>query len=157
MPFWIKVLISVVVVEALGGIGAAVTSGQIADWYAGLRRPPGTPPNWLFGPVWITLYAMIGLSFAIIWHHAAPGRLKQVALLCFAIQMLLNIAWTPVFFGWHRMLVALLIIVALWVAIVVTILLFRKLRLSAALLLVPYLIWVSYATYLNAGYWLFNR
>ena len=156
MPFWVKVLLSIVVMQVLGGLGAAVTSGQITDWYANLRRPPGTPPNWIFGPVWITLYAMIGTAFAIIWHRGKPGNLKNAAMLAFGVQLLLNLAWTPVFFGMHRMLIALVIICALWLTIVITIFLFRKLQPIAALLLVPYLIWVTYASYLNAGYWFFN-
>ena len=156
MPFWIKAVISVVAIEVLGGVRAAVTSSQIPEWYAGLSKPPGTPPNWLFGPVWISLYAMVGVAFAIIWHKAEPGAAKRTAMLWFAVQLVLNLAWTPVFFGWHRLLLALLVIVALWGAIAVTIVLFRRLQPVAAALLIPYLLWVSYATYLNAGHWWLN-
>jgi len=143
--------------ELLGGLGAAVTGSQIAGWYAGLNKPPGTPPNWLFGPVWISLYAMVGVAFAIIWHRAEAGPAKRAVMLWFAVQLVLNLAWTPMFFGWHKLLLALVVIVALWVAIVVTIARFRKLQPVAGLLLIPYLLWVSYATYLNAGYWWLNR
>ncbi len=157
MPFWIKLLLSIVAIQALGGLGAAVTSSQIPEWYAGLNKPPGTPPNWLFGPVWITLYAMIAISFTLVWHRVEPGPSKRTAMWWFAAQMILNLAWTPVFFGLHQMLLALVVIVALWIAIAITIAQFRKLHPSASALLIPYLLWVSYATYLNAGQWLLNR
>ena len=157
IPFWLKLLASVLIVEFLGGLGAAVTSSQIPDWYAGLQKPPGTPPNWLFGPVWVTLYGMIGAAFAIVWHFARPGTAKRIALSWFAVQLILNLAWTPVFFGLHQMFAALIVIVALWAAIATTIIHFGRLQSVGAVLLVPYLVWVSYATYLNAGYWYLNR
>jgi benzodiazapine receptor len=157
MPFWIKLLVSIVAIEVLGGLGAAVTSSQIPEWYAGLNKPPGTPPNWLFGPVWVCLYAMVGFAFALVWHRVEPGPPKRRAMLCFAAQLILNLAWTPMFFGTHQMLLALLVIVALWIAIAITIAQFRRLEALAAALLIPYLLWVSYATYLNAGNWWLNR
>ena len=157
MPFWCKLLLSIIAIEILGGLGAAVTSSQIAEWYAGLSKPPGTPPNWLFGPVWICLYAMVGSAFAIIWHRVEAGAPKRIAMLWFGAQLVLNLAWTPVFFGLHQMLFALVIILAMWFAIAITIILFRKLQPLAAALMIPYLLWVTYATYLNAGYWLLNR
>ncbi|MFT4641731.1 MAG: benzodiazapine receptor [Verrucomicrobiales bacterium] len=159
VSFWIKVLISIVAVEVLGGMGAAVTSSQIPEWYAGLNKPVGTPPNWIFGPVWITLYALIGISLAIIWHRADSdsGTSKRTALIWFTGQFILNLAWTPLFFGMHQMLFALVVIVALGISIVGTIIHFRRLQPLAGMLLIPYLTWVSYATYLNAGYWWLNR
>ena len=157
MAFWCKVVLSIIAVEVLGGLGAAITSDQIPGWYASLNAPPGTPPNWLFGPVWITLYALIGLAFAIVWHRASPSPEKLMALVWFGIQFALNLAWTPVFFGLHQLLIALVVIVALWGSIAVTIVSFSRLQKVAGLLLVPYLLWVRYATYLNAGYWWLNR
>ena len=157
MSFWFKILIAIVIVEALGGIGAAITSDQIAGWYAYLKKPAGTPPNWVFGPVWITLYAMMGAAFGLIWNLKEPGLEKGAAFTWFGIQLVLNIAWTPVFFGLHQMLSALVVIIALWAAIATTILCFWRLAPLAAILLVPCQAWVSYATYLNAGYWWLNR
>ncbi|MGI9241216.1 MAG: TspO/MBR family protein [Verrucomicrobiales bacterium] len=157
MPFWSKLILSVITIEILGGLGAAVTASQITEWYAGLTKPPGTPPNWLFGPVWTSLYAMVGGAFALVWHRAKAGPRKRTAMLWFGAQLVLNLAWTPVFFGLHRLFLALVIIVALWCAITITIAQFRKLQPLAAALMIPYLLWVSYATYLNAGYWLLNR
>lgn len=157
MKLWLKILICVVVMNILGGAGAIVTSGSLKEWYAGLEKPPGVPPNQVFGPVWTVLYAMAGVSFALVWHRAPAGRAKRDALVVFGIQLLLNLAWTPIFFGAHQLGIALAVIVALWVGIFLTILKFKPLDRPAAMLLVPYLVWVSYATYLNAGYFFLNR
>lgn len=154
---WAKVILAIVCMEILGGLGAAVTREQIMTWYAALNKPPGTPPNWIFGPVWATLYALIGIAFALVWHHAPSGPAKRTAMIIFAVQLVLNLTWSPVYFGMHQMGWALLIIACLWVAIIVTILHFRRLYSLSGLLLLPYLLWVSYASYLNAGYWWLNR
>ena len=86
---------------------------DVKAWYPTIRKPRWTPPNWLFGPVWSALYAMMGTGFALIWHRAVPGPAKKSALTWFVIQLVLNLAWTPVFFGAHQMLAALVIIVSL--------------------------------------------
>ena len=157
MRLWQKIVISVVAMEILGGATGFLTAASIPNWYATLNPPTGNPPNWLFGPVWSLLYAMIGTSFALIWHRADPGDTKNAALRTFFLQLLLNLAWTPVFFGLHQIGVALFIILALLAAIIVTITHFRRIDHTAALLMLPYSLWVSYASYLNAGYWVFNR
>ena len=147
-----KIALCIIVMEALGGLGAFLTSGAIPSWYSTLVRPSGTPPNWIFGPVWTTLYAMIGASFALIWHRSPQSlgftRLSYV----FCFQFFLNLLWTPVFFGAQNPEAALIVIVALWIAIILCIKEFRTVSPLAAFLLLPYLLWVSYATYLNAGY-----
>lgn len=157
MPLWLKILICIIAAEILGGLGGFLTASSIGTWYADLNRPPGTPPNWVFGPVWTALYAMMGTAFALAWHRGDPGPDKKSALTWFGIQLVLNLVWTPAFFGLHQMLVALVIILALLVAIVITIRKFRPISQPAAWLLVPYAFWVSYATWLNAGYWWLNR
>ncbi len=155
--FWPKLILCVVIVMVLGAAGGIVTAGSIPDWYAKLAKPPGTPPNAVFGPVWSVLYLMIGISLARVWHFVPAGAAKGRALIRFAIQMVLNLIWTPIFFGAHLVTVALSVIVALWVMILLTILAFKPLDRIAAWLLVPYLAWVSYATYLNAGFLVLNR
>lgn len=157
MKLWLKILLCVLVVNVLGGLGAFVTSDEIGGWYAKLNKPPGVPPNWVFGPVWTLLYALMGVAIALVWHRAEPGGEKKRAVLWFAAQMILNLIWTPVFFGMHELGIALIIILALWIAIVFTIRSFLKVDRLAAFLLGPYLLWVSYASYLNAGYWWLNR
>ena len=147
-----KITLCIIVMEALGGLGAFLTKGAIPSWYSTLVRPPGTPPNWVFGPVWTTLYAMIGASFALIWHRSPQSlgftRLSYV----FCFQFFLNLLWTPVFFGAQNPEAALIVIIALWIAIILCIKEFKTVSPLAAFLLLPYLLWVSYATYLNAGY-----
>jgi benzodiazapine receptor len=157
MPLWVKIVLSVVVVEILGGLGGFITASSIGSWYAALERPPGTPSNAVFGPVWTVLYALLGIAFALIWHRAPAGPAKRRALTAFFIQFALNLAWTPVFFGAHQLAAALGVIVLLIIAIGITIVRFRPLDRVAAGLLVPYLLWVCYATYLNAGFVVLNR
>jgi tryptophan-rich sensory protein len=127
------------------------------EWYRLLQRPPGTPPGWVFGPVWTALYLMMGLALALLWQNPASKPGARRAIILFIVQLLLNLSWTPVFFGLQRIDIALGLIVALWVAIVVAIAAARPVSRAAAWLLVPYYAWVSYATYLNAGFFLFNR
>lgn len=146
----VKIILSALAMLVLGGLGSVVTSSSIASWYATLDRPPGTPPNWLFGPVWSVLYILIGVSFALVWHRGKLGK-NRITFLFFA-QLILNLGWSPVFFGAHQITLALIVILLMWVFIVLTIQAFAQVSKPAAWLLIPYLTWVSYATYLNAGY-----
>lgn len=157
MKFWLKILVCVLSVEVLGGAMALTMGDSLSTWYAHLEKPPGTPPNEVFGPVWSSLFALMGIAVALVWHRGKPVEAKRAALAWFVIQFVFNLAWTPVFFGLRQMGVALGIIVILWFAIVITISRFRKVDRVASWLLVPYLAWVSYATYLNAGNWWLNR
>ena len=150
-----KIIISALAMLLLGGLGGYLTASSIGSWYSTLNKPPGTPPNWLFGPVWTALYLMIGTSFALIWHQKSLGKNRLTAL--FLTQLILNLAWTPIFFGAHQIALALLVIVLLWISILLTIRAFAKQSKPAAYLLVPYLIWVTYATYLNAGHAYLNQ
>jgi len=150
-------LLCVLGLPLLGGLGAVFTGDSLREWYQTLQKPPGVPPNAVFGPVWSVLYLMMGLSLARVILRARPGRDKRVALGAFAIQLVLNLAWTPVFFGAHQIFAGLAIIVCLWFGILLTIRLFFPLDRPAAWLLFPYAVWVGYATYLNAGYWWLNR
>lgn len=156
MPFWLKATLCIIVVEVAGILSGFLGASSIGDWYTRLERPPGTPPNWLFGPAWTILYALMGLAAARIWHRGEPAPARNRALIVFLLQFLLNLAWTPVFFGAHRMALALVVIVALFATIATTILLFRPLDRPASRLLLPYLCWVGFATYLNAGFLILN-
>ena len=157
MKLPLKILLCVILIELVGGAMALTMGDSLKEWYPALNKPPGTPPNWLFGPAWTLLYGLMGAAVALVWHRAEPSPAKRTALQWFVFQMVLNLVWTPVFFGFHQMLAALVIIVSLWVAILITIRAFRRVDALAGWLLVPYLIWVSYATYLNAGNWWLNR
>ncbi len=138
--------------------GGALTAAGLPGWYPSLRAPPGTPPDWLFGPVWTVLYALIGVSAWLVWRDVmVAAHRKRGALRAWGWQLLLNALWTPFFFGLHMPGPALVCIAALLVAIVVTIVQFWRLRRGAALMLVPYLAWTCYASYLNAGFWWLNN
>lgn len=157
MKLWQKIALCVIVIEILGSTSGLLTVSAIRGWFATLENPPGNPPNWVFGPVWTVLYAMMGSAVALIWHRAKPGPDRRKALTLFFSQLALNLAWSPIFFGAHQIGMALIVIATLALGIVLTILAFRRIDRTASLLLVPYLIWVSYATYLNSGFWLLNR
>jgi translocator protein len=132
---------------ALGGTftGPAIASG----WYAELQKPPWTPPSWVFGPAWTVLYALMAVAAFRIWRVAEPGRVAP--LVAYGVQLVLNVAWSALFFGLRRPALALVEIVLLEVAIVVTLVLFAKRDRVAGWLLVPYALWVAYAATINAG------
>lgn len=139
---------AVVVTAGIGVLGVDGTSAE----YRSLEQPAWAPPSWLFGPVWTALYAMIALAGWLAWRRAGFGP----ALTVYAVQLGLNAIWTPLFFGAGRYGLALLDIALLWVLIGVTVALFWRIWRPAALLLVPYWAWVSYATALNASIWYLN-
>jgi translocator protein len=116
-----------------------------------------TPPNWIFPVVWNALYALMGVSLWLLWDRSPESNGRQNALAFFWIQLLLNAAWSPMFFGAHQLLLALIIILLMIVAVGATIAASWQVSRVAALLLVPYLAWISYATWLNAGVWFLNR
>ena len=132
----------------------AVAAGQFMPgvWYAGLAKPSWTPPNWLFGPVWSVLYLMIALAGWIVWE---PPEARAAGLFWVA-QLLLNGIWSPIMFGWQQIGLALAVIVLLWLVIVAFVATAWRPKPAAAMLLVPYLAWVSYATALNFAIWRLN-
>lgn len=133
--------------------GAVIRPGV---WYERLVKPDWRPPNWLFAPVWSLLYLMIAASGWLVWREAGiAGGAGPLGL--YAVQLLLNAAWTPVFFGLHRIGLGFATLVALWVAIAATIAAFFPVSVTAALLLVPYLAWASFAAALNFAIWRLNR
>lgn len=125
-------------------------------WYAALQKPGFNPPNWVFAPVWTTLYAMIAVSGWLVWRARGFTADTAIPFLAYALQLVLNALWTVLFFGMHRPDLAFYDIVALWLAIVATIALFAPLSRAAAWLLVPYLAWVSFAAFLNHAIWRLN-
>ena len=126
-------------------------------WYRALLKPTWNPPAWLFAPVWTTLYVLIGISAWLVWRakEAAPA-LRQRAWPLFWIQLALNLAWTPIFFGLRQPMLAFAEICLLWIAILATAAAFGRVRALAGYLLVPYLLWVSFALILNGTIWLMN-
>jgi translocator protein len=136
------------VTAAIGGLGVQGTAAE----YNSLAQPSWAPPTWLFGPVWTILYAMIALAGWLVWRRTG----WTTALTVYAVQLFLNAIWTPLFFGAGQYGLALVDIVLLWASIAALIALFRPISRAATLLLVPYLLWVTYATALNAAIWSMN-
>lgn len=141
------------IVFAVAATGAAFPPG---DWYSGLQKPPGTPPPWVFGPVWTTLYVMIAIAGARLWREPISAA-RSRALWLYAIQLALNAAWSWLCFGLHDLRVSLADLGALLVVLALLLRAARSVSPGAALLLVPYTLWVSYATWLNAGLLWLNR
>ncbi len=133
---------------AVSTIGTLSTIASIPTWYAALNKPSFNPPNWIFGPVWIILYTLMAIAAWLVWRTPASPR-RTAALWLFAIQLVLNFLWTPVFFRFHDLGLALTIIVLLWLAILVTAIRFWPLSRPASWMLLPYLAWVGFATALN--------
>lgn len=149
-----KLFIAVGVSELAGMLGSVFTISAIPTWYSALTKPALNPPAWIFGPVWITLYLLMGISLWLVWK--SDSKEKSRAIWLFAAQLALNALWSPVFFGAQSIGSALVVIILLWAAIVLTILIFRKISKTAAWLLVPYIAWVSLASYLNYMLWVLN-
>ena len=151
----IKLIISILLTLSVGAIAGMFTSQAVPTWYATLNRPSFNPPNWVFGPVWTSLYILLGISFFLIWKEN-PSKKRNLAIKVFSIQMLLNFAWSFIFFYFNLIGAALIEIILLWISIALMIYLFYKIKPFAAYLNIPYLLWVSFATILNAGYYFLN-
>lgn len=141
---------------ATGGLGAAWTNLSVATWYADLQKPSWNPPNWVFGPVWTALYVMMAVAAWLVWRERGLSWGKA-PLALFAVQLVLNAAWSGLFFGLRNPGLALVEIALLWSAIVATAVSFSRISGWAAGLLVPYLGWVSFAAVLNGVIWWSNR
>jgi tryptophan-rich sensory protein len=151
----IKLVLSLILPLSVGAVAGMFTSQAVPTWYATLNRPSFNPPNWVFGPVWTTLYILLGISFFLIWEENSSKR-RNMAILVFSIQMLLNFSWSFLFFYFNLIGFALIEIILLWISIAAMIYLFYKIKPFAAYLNIPYLLWVSFATILNAGYYFLN-
>ena len=152
-----KLIISILLCLSIGFTGSYFTSDSISSWYDTLNKPTFTPPNWTFGVVWTILYILMGVSAFLVWNQGFKKKSVKIALALFVFQLILNGLWTPIFFGLHYLGIALIDIVMMWIVILLTIIYFHKVSKLASLLLVPYLIWVSYATALNTGFWWLNK
>ncbi len=146
-----KLLIAIIVSEAAGGIGALFTTPSIPTWYAQLPKPDWTPPGWVFGPVWTTLFLLMGIAAYIVWMRGWKDREVQLALTVFCAQLVLNVMWSAIFFGLHDVGMAFGEIIVLWAVIFVTMILFFQISRPAGWLLLPYLVWVAFAGVLNGA------
>jgi len=152
----LPLFISLAITLSIAGIASYFTIPQIKVWYAFLQKPAFNPPNWLFGPVWTILYLMIGVSAYLIWQRRRENIDYINSEYSYFLQLLFNLSWSVVFFGLHQILAALIVVIALWLSIVANIFFFSKVSRVAAWLLVPYLLWVSFASVLNFYIYLLN-
>jgi len=175
----IKLLVSIIICQLAGVIGAIFTTPEIDSWYAGINKPSFNPPNWIFGPVWTALFILMGVSLYLVWskkwepkNKIGPEKSKMLSslsqkffsgewkriniILIFAVQLILNILWSLVFFGAHSIDKAFVVLMMLWFAILFTIVNFYRVSKAAAILLIPYILWVSFAGVLNFYLWILN-
>lgn len=153
---FLKLAASIILCQAAGFLGSLFTIPAISTWYATLTKPPFTPPNWIFSPVWISLFILMGVSFFLVWQRQGHPHFNK-AVLSFSAQLILNVLWSLAFFGLRWPLLGLIDIILLWLAILFTIRHFSRVSKLAAALLLPYLFWVSFAALLNFSLWVQNR
>ncbi len=144
-----KFILNVLVCQLMGVIGSTFTRSSVPTWYAKIQKPEFNPPNWVFAPVWFTLYLMMGTSSYLIWIKGIEKKSVKISLIIFLFQLILNALWTFLFFGLHSPFYAFIDIIALWIVILLVIVNFYKLSKTAGILLIPYILWVSFAGVLN--------
>lgn len=149
-----KLILAIAICQLAGIIGALFTSPAIKTWYSTLVLPVLNPPSWIFGPVWTLLYLLMGIAAYLVWQQGKKKR--SIPIKVFALQLFLNSIWSILFFGLQKPGLALIDILTLLISIVWTMVLFFKISKPAAYLLVPYILWVSFATYLNYSIWILN-
>jgi benzodiazapine receptor len=153
----IKLIVSIAACEGAGGIGAIVTTSAIPTWYAGLKKPTFTPPNSAFGPVWVTLYLLMGIAIFLVWREGFGQESVTIAFIVFWVQLVLNILWSVIFFGLRSIIGGMIMLLLLWIVVLVNIIMFFGVSLIAGGLLIPYIIWLTIAANLNVQVWILNR
>ena len=145
----------IIICQLAGIIGSLFTTPAIRGWYTGIVKPSFNPPNWIFAPVWTTLFILMGIAVSMIW-LSEKNDIRKKALVVFFVQLVLNTLWSIIFFGMENPMLAFIEIIVLWFAILYTIILFWKINKPAAILLIPYILWVSFASVLNLTIALLN-
>ena len=153
----VKVIISILACFAAGGIGSLSTFKAIPAWYLSLKKPKYTPPNWVFGPVWTTIYILMGISVFLVWQKGLSTDGVLLAFILFWVQLIFNALWSIIFFGMKSKGIGIMVIIVLWLFILATIITSFQVSVWAGILLIPYILWVSVATYLNLGIWWLNK
>jgi len=152
---WLKLIVSLVACQSAGLLGGIFTAKSIKTWYVTLNKPSFNPPGWIFGPVWTALYLMMGVSLYIIWKKAVETDVR-LAIAVFIVQLALNALWSYLFFGIHNPRIAFFEVLFLWLFILICIIIFFPVSHTASYLLIPYLLWVSFASFLNYTIWKLN-
>lgn len=154
---WEAFIILLAINVAIGVVASFFTKPEIAGWYAALQKPSFNPPTWLFGPVWTIIYVLIAFAAYRVWRHRNDSGEFTAATLIYIVQLALNFAWSIVFFGMHQLFWALMVILALLASIILNMVLFSRFSRTGAWLLLPYVLWVSFASVLNLNIYLLNR
>lgn len=152
-PYFVCIMICIMI-EAFSGL---ITQGSVNTWYNTLVKPNFTPPKWVFAPVWTILYLMMGFAWGRINDINSDSQIIKKANILFIIQLCFNILWSFIYFGFHKIGYALADIILLWLTIILTIHQFFKISKLSGWLLIPYLLWTSYALILNASIWYLNK
>lgn len=150
-----KLLVSLLICQLVGLLGSIFSAADIKEWYPTLFKPAFNPPNWIFAPVWTTLFVMMGVALYLVWTKKYSGQ-KFSAYFAFGIQLVFNLFWSVIFFWLHNPAFAFVDIIVLALSIIYTIVVFSKISKEAAYLLVPYLLWVIFAATLNFNIWILN-
>lgn len=153
----VKAIIAIAIPLMVGATSGFFTVTGVESWYQTIQKPSWNPPNWIFGPVWTTLYVMMGIALFLVWKEDTSEELKKIAIALFAVQLTLNFFWSFIFFNQQQPGWALVEIIAMWFFILLTIFAFAQVNKTAAWLLVPYISWVSFASILNYTIWQLNR
>lgn len=152
-----RFVISIILTLGAGFIGSLTTRQAISTWYVTINKPPISPPNWLFAPVWTILFILMGIAFYLVWNKGISSPGVKTAIVLFLLQLVLNVVWSFLFFGLRSPMTAFIEIIPLWIAILFTIIYFFKVSPVAGYLLIPYILWVSFASILNGWIAILNR
>ena len=153
---YLRILVSLIIAHTAGLVGSVFTARSIETWYASLNKPTWNPPNWIFAPVWLMLYSLMGYAAYLIWRVRTTDPRADRALTVYAIHLIVNAGWSVIYFGWRDILFAFYWILMLDVLIIVTLVLFWRIKQLAGVLLIPYLAWALFASYLNYTLLLLN-
>jgi tryptophan-rich sensory protein len=151
-----RLILSITICQMAGIIGSIFTAGSVTSWYPTLVKPSLSPPGFYIGLIWIVLFTLMGISLFLIWKETPSNLAARIALYFFAAQLIVNVLWSVAFFGMRSPIIGLVVIALLWVLILITIIKFWPINRTAALLLIPYIVWVSIAAYLNFSIWRLN-
>ena len=149
--------VSIIICELIGGLGAIFTMPAVRSWYMEINKPSFNPPNWIFGPVWTTLYLLMGIALFLVWKKGSKKKEVRNAAVVFFIQLIFNFLWSLVFFGTRSYLGGFLVIILLWLLILANIVMFYRISKPAGIILIPYILWVSFASVLNYYLYILNR
>jgi len=151
-----RLIISLILPQLAGLVGSFFTTSAIPTWYATLQKPSFSPPNWIFGPVWISLYILMGISIYLIWQRIEENKKARGVMWLFWIHLFFNAIWSIIFFGLHNSGLAFINIIIIWILIIVLMFKFWPINRWSTYLLIPYLFWVSFASALNYFIWYLN-